>query len=61
MLYNGMKLGFDQAYVYYIDSKNPEFSMKGMTPGIIAVIVVVCLAVVAGLVVLVSIKHDGLH
>lgn len=52
MLYNGMKLGFDQAYVYYIDSKNPEFSMKGMTPGIIAVIVVVCLAVVAGLVVL---------
>ncbi|XP_059841689.1 epithelial cell adhesion molecule [Hypanus sabinus] len=50
--YDGTKLAFDEAYVYYIDSKNPEFSMKGMTPGIIAVVVVVCLAVVAGLIVL---------
>ncbi|XP_051868393.1 epithelial cell adhesion molecule [Pristis pectinata] len=50
--FDGTKLSFEEAYVYYIDSKNPEFSMKGMTPGIIAVIVVVCLAVVAGLVVL---------
>ncbi|XP_067901335.1 epithelial cell adhesion molecule [Heterodontus francisci] len=50
--FNGEKLSFEQAYVYYIDAKNPEFSMKRMTPGIIAVIVVVCLAVVAGLIVL---------
>uniref|UniRef100_UPI00398EF477 epithelial cell adhesion molecule isoform X2 n=1 Tax=Pristiophorus japonicus TaxID=55135 RepID=UPI00398EF477 len=50
--FNGDKLSFEQAYVYYIDEKNPEFSMKQMTPGIIAVIVVVCLAIVAGLVVL---------
>ncbi|XP_048457142.1 epithelial cell adhesion molecule [Rhincodon typus] len=50
--FNGEKLSFEEAYVYYIDSKNPEFSMKRMTPGIIAVIVVVCLAIVAGLVVL---------
>ncbi|XP_069787148.1 tumor-associated calcium signal transducer 2-like [Narcine bancroftii] len=50
--FDGTKLGFEQLYVYYIDSKNPEFSMKRMTPGIIAVIVIVCLAVVAGLVVL---------
>ncbi|XP_072121058.1 epithelial cell adhesion molecule [Mobula birostris] len=52
MPYDGTKLTFEQAYIYYIDSKNPEFSMKGMTPGIIAVVVVVCLAVVAGLIVL---------
>ncbi|XP_067844865.1 epithelial cell adhesion molecule-like [Heptranchias perlo] len=52
ILFDGVKLGFEQAYVYYIDEKNPEFSMKRLTPGIIAVIVVVCLAIVAGLIVL---------
>ncbi|XP_041038701.1 epithelial cell adhesion molecule [Carcharodon carcharias] len=50
--FDGDKLSFEEAYVYYIDSKNPEFSMKRVTPGIIAVIVVVCLAIIAGLVVL---------
>ncbi|XP_043551557.1 epithelial cell adhesion molecule-like [Chiloscyllium plagiosum] len=50
--FDGEKLSFEEAYVYYVDSKNPEFSMKRMTPGIIAVIVVICLAIVAGLVVL---------
>ncbi|XP_078085789.1 epithelial cell adhesion molecule [Mustelus asterias] len=50
--FDGGKLSFEEAYVYYIDSKHPEFSMKRLTPGIIAVIVVVCLALIAGLVVL---------
>ncbi|GCB61631.1 epithelial cell adhesion molecule-like [Scyliorhinus torazame] len=49
--FDGGKLAFEEAYVYYIDSKNPEFSMKGLTGGIIAVIVVVCLAIIAGIII----------
>ncbi|XP_027720833.1 epithelial cell adhesion molecule [Vombatus ursinus] len=39
--------------IYYLDEKAPEFSMQGLTAGVIAVIVVVVLALVAGIVVLV--------
>uniref|UniRef100_A0A8C6YU84 Epithelial cell adhesion molecule n=1 Tax=Nothoprocta perdicaria TaxID=30464 RepID=A0A8C6YU84_NOTPE len=47
-------LKFDKMVVYYVDEIAPEFSMKSVTPGVIAVIVVVVLAVVAGIAVLVS-------
>ncbi|NXL83215.1 EPCAM protein, partial [Alectura lathami] len=47
------KLSFEKVLVYYVDEKPPEFSMKSLTPGVIAVIVIVVLAVVAGIVVLV--------
>lgn len=40
--------------VYYVDEKAPTFTMKNLSGGIIAVIVVVVLAVVAGLLVLVG-------
>lgn len=40
--------------VYYVDEIAPEFSMKSLTPGLIAVIVIVIIAIVAGIVVLVS-------
>uniref|UniRef100_A0A8C6YVA1 Epithelial cell adhesion molecule n=1 Tax=Nothoprocta perdicaria TaxID=30464 RepID=A0A8C6YVA1_NOTPE len=46
-------LKFDKMVVYYVDEIAPEFSMKSVTPGVIAVIVVVVLAVVAGIAVLV--------
>ncbi|NXE56097.1 EPCAM protein, partial [Dromaius novaehollandiae] len=45
---------FEKTVVYYVDEVAPEFSMKSLTPGVIAVIVVVVLAIVAGIVVLVS-------
>lgn len=53
---NGEPLDLDpgQTLIYYVDEKAPEFSMQGLTAGIIAVIVVVSLAVIAGIVVLVS-------
>lgn len=41
--------------VYYVDEKAPTFTMKKLTGGIIAVIVVVSLIVLAGLLVLVSV------
>ncbi|NWX89975.1 EPCAM protein, partial [Nothoprocta pentlandii] len=47
-------LKFDKTVVYYVDEIAPEFSMKSVTPGVIAVIVVVVLAIVAGIAVLVS-------
>ncbi|NP_032558.2 epithelial cell adhesion molecule precursor [Mus musculus] len=52
---NGEPLDLDpgQTLIYYVDEKAPEFSMQGLTAGIIAVIVVVSLAVIAGIVVLV--------
>lgn len=40
--------------VYYVDETAPTFTMKALTGGVIAVIVVVSLIVIAGLVVLVS-------
>ncbi|XP_036606927.1 epithelial cell adhesion molecule [Trichosurus vulpecula] len=52
---NGETLDLDPAgtLIYYLDEKPPEFSMQGLTAGIIAVIVVVVLALIAGVVVLV--------
>ncbi|KAM4867015.1 epithelial cell adhesion molecule [Thomomys bottae] len=52
---NGEKLELDpgQTLIYYVDEKAPEFSMQGLTAGIIAVIVVVVVAIIAGIVVLV--------
>ncbi|NXK21431.1 EPCAM protein, partial [Arenaria interpres] len=47
------RLNFEKTVVYYVDEIPPEFSMKSLTPGLIAVIVVVIIAIVAGIVVLV--------
>ncbi|XP_060610524.2 epithelial cell adhesion molecule [Anolis sagrei] len=49
----GETLKLRDAVIYYVDEKPPEFSMKGLTAGVIAVIVVVILAIVAGILVLV--------
>lgn len=49
----GEPLLVERALVYYLDEKPPQFSMKRLTGGLIAVIVVVAVALVAGLVVLV--------
>ncbi|XP_058020995.1 epithelial cell adhesion molecule [Ahaetulla prasina] len=46
-------LRFENTVIYYVDEKPPEFTMKRLTPGVIAVIVVVVLAIVAGILVLV--------
>uniref|UniRef100_A0A803SY50 Epithelial cell adhesion molecule n=1 Tax=Anolis carolinensis TaxID=28377 RepID=A0A803SY50_ANOCA len=48
----GQTLKLKDAVIYYVDEKPPEFSMKGLTAGVIAVIVVVVLAIVAGILVL---------
>lgn len=48
------KLDMEKILVYYVDEEAPTFTMKNLSGGIIAVIVVVVLAVVAGLLVLVS-------
>nr|XP_042123519.1 epithelial cell adhesion molecule [Peromyscus maniculatus bairdii] len=55
LMVNGEQLELEpgQTIVYYVDEKPPEFSMQGLTAGIIAVIVVVALAIIAGVVVLV--------
>ncbi|NXD66023.1 EPCAM protein, partial [Eolophus roseicapillus] len=47
-------LKLEKTVVYYVDEIAPEFSMKSLTPGLIAVIVVIVIAVVAAIVVLVS-------
>lgn len=47
-------MSFERATVYYVDEKPPTFTMKKLTGGVIAVIVVVALAVIIGLLVLVS-------
>ncbi|XP_057256065.1 epithelial cell adhesion molecule [Pezoporus wallicus] len=46
-------LKLEKTVVYYVDEIAPEFSMKSLTPGLIAVIVVIVIAVVASIVVLV--------
>ncbi|OPJ82556.1 epithelial cell adhesion molecule [Patagioenas fasciata] len=46
-------LNFEKIAVYYVDEIPPEFSMKSLTPGLIAVIVVVIIAIVTAIVVLV--------
>lgn len=52
---NGEQVELDpgSTLIYYVDEKAPEFSMQGLKAGIIAVIVVVALAIIAGVVVLV--------
>lgn len=47
-------MGMDNILVYYVDEVAPTFTMKKLTAGVIAVIVVVSLIVIAGLIVLVS-------
>ncbi|XP_068949581.1 tumor-associated calcium signal transducer 2-like [Petaurus breviceps papuanus] len=49
----GEPLRVQDTMIYYVDEKPPQFSMKRMTAGLIAVIVVLALAIVAGIVVLV--------
>ncbi|NWR56433.1 EPCAM protein, partial [Bucorvus abyssinicus] len=47
-------LRLEKTVVYYVDEIAPEFSMKSLTPGVIAVIVVIIVAIVAAIVILVS-------
>ncbi|EPQ09961.1 Tumor-associated calcium signal transducer 2 [Myotis brandtii] len=49
----GEPLLVERTLIYYLDEKPPQFSMKRLTGGLIAVIVVVVLALVAGVAVLV--------
>lgn len=60
---NGELLDLDpgQTSIYYVDEKPPEFSMQGLQAGIIAVIAVVAIAIVAGIIVLVSIGQVKFH
>lgn len=50
---SGQPLDIEKVLIYYVDEKPPEFSMKGLTAGIIAVVVVVVLAIIAGITALV--------
>ncbi|XP_066481740.1 tumor-associated calcium signal transducer 2 [Tiliqua scincoides] len=50
---NGEPLEIENILIYYVDEKPPEFSMKRLTPGVIAVVVVVILAIIIGITVLV--------
>lgn len=63
LVVDGEKLDLDpgRTLIYYVDEKPPEFSMQGLQAGIIAVIVVVLLAVIAGVVVLVSVEQVKFH
>uniref|UniRef100_A0A8C3KIM5 Epithelial cell adhesion molecule n=1 Tax=Calidris pygmaea TaxID=425635 RepID=A0A8C3KIM5_9CHAR len=64
MTIDNERLNFEKMSVYYVDEVPPEFSMKSLTPGLIAVIVVVVIAIVAGIVVLVkemNEMHRGLN
>lgn len=49
----GEPLHVERTLIYYLDEKPPQFSMKRLTAGLIAVIAVVAVALVAGAVVLV--------
>uniref|UniRef100_A0A674N549 Epithelial cell adhesion molecule n=1 Tax=Takifugu rubripes TaxID=31033 RepID=A0A674N549_TAKRU len=53
-------LDMENILVYYVDEEAPTFTMKNLSGGIIAVIVVVVLAVVIGLVLLVSVLNIAL-
>ncbi|XP_054428498.1 tumor-associated calcium signal transducer 2 [Pteronotus mesoamericanus] len=50
---SGQPLLMERPLIYYLDEKPPQFSMKRLTSGLIAVIVVVVLALAAGVAVLV--------
>ncbi|KAJ7332663.1 hypothetical protein JRQ81_014843 [Phrynocephalus forsythii] len=49
----GVPLDIEEILIYYIDEKPPEFSMKRLTAGIIAVVVVIVLAFITGITVFV--------
>ncbi|XP_030726164.1 tumor-associated calcium signal transducer 2 [Globicephala melas] len=49
----GEPLLLERTLIYYLDEKSPHFSMKRLTSGLIAVIVVVLVSLVAGVAVLV--------
>ncbi|XP_077191315.1 epithelial cell adhesion molecule [Paroedura picta] len=49
----GEPLQLQDTLIYYVDEKPPEFTMKRLTAGVISVIVVVALAIVAGILVLI--------
>ncbi|XP_051471323.1 epithelial cell adhesion molecule [Apus apus] len=51
--FDNEKLKLEKTVVYYVDEIAPEFSMKSLTPGLIAVIVVIVIAIVAAIVLLV--------
>ena len=55
---NGELLDLDPVWtsIYYVDEKPPELSVQGLQAGIIAVIVVVAMAVTAGIMLVVSRK-----
>lgn len=50
---NGEPLDVEGMLIYYVDEKPPEFSMKHLTAGVIAVMAVVILTIITGIVVLV--------
>ncbi|XP_070590816.1 epithelial cell adhesion molecule [Erythrolamprus reginae] len=52
-------LKLENTVIYYVDEKMPEFTMKRLTPGVIAVIVVVVLAIVAGILVLIFTRRKS--
>ncbi|XP_048863736.1 epithelial cell adhesion molecule [Brienomyrus brachyistius] len=52
----GQPMSFERATVYYVDETPPTFTMKKLTGGVIAVIVVVALAIIIGLLVLYLIR-----
>ncbi|XP_004869667.1 tumor-associated calcium signal transducer 2 [Heterocephalus glaber] len=49
----GGSLPVDHTLIYYLDEKPPEFTMRRLTAGVIAIIVVVAVALVPGVVVMV--------
>ncbi|NXN93065.1 EPCAM protein, partial [Rhinopomastus cyanomelas] len=51
--FDNENLVFEKTLVYYVDEVPPEFSMKSLAPGLVAVIVVVVVAIIAAIVVLV--------
>ncbi|KAJ1157032.1 hypothetical protein NDU88_009747 [Pleurodeles waltl] len=53
IIVNGKSVGVKEPLISYIDSERPELSMKHLSAGIIAVVVVLLVAIVAGIVVLV--------
>ncbi|XP_015268401.1 PREDICTED: tumor-associated calcium signal transducer 2 [Gekko japonicus] len=50
---NEEPLDIEEILIYYVDEKPAEFSMQRLTPGIIAVVVVVILAIIIGITVFV--------
>uniref|UniRef100_A0A674JND1 Thyroglobulin type-1 domain-containing protein n=1 Tax=Terrapene triunguis TaxID=2587831 RepID=A0A674JND1_9SAUR len=50
---NGEPLDVEGILIYYVDEKPPEFSMKRLTAGVIAVLAVVILTIITGITVLV--------